>query len=122
MSALVSTPPVTPEAIVNETDAESRLADAERGMTPAGIKPPTLQARLAPYRKGLLKRRTRGFTVAQLVTMLKHTRIGITVTETYLRKYLRPQRRAKKAATTPAATPKYTPKLPAGPGGGAAKA
>ena len=65
------------------------LADLTKDLAPA--EPPTESViqRLVPHRETLVEYRKRGFSIAQLVDLVKAPQIGITVSAVTIRKVLR---------------------------------
>lgn len=91
--------------IPTKEQAAALFAEASVGVTPATPKPHLIAQRLAPYGPSLRQSYADGYSVDQLVEILKSPKIGIAISPTALRNYLKKPRRAHKNAPSPIAKP-----------------
>lgn len=96
-------PPATP---LTAQEFAAALADAAKGVVPAQAKPTPLIDQLAPYRKVLLGYRERGYSAQQLAEFMRHPKIGINASPSFMRKFLLVKHRstAKSSENTSEAT------------------
>lgn len=85
------------------------LREVAKDVTPAENKAPTLTKQLAPHKKTLLKFRKEGYSVTQITDFLKQSKLGVSVSPSFLRQFLAPHKTGRKqtASTTRGDKVKY---------------
>jgi hypothetical protein len=89
--------------IPTKEQAAALFAEASVGVMPATPKPHLIAQRLAPYGPSLRQSYADGYSVDQLIEILKSPKIGIAISPTALRNYLKKHRRSHKSSPSSAA-------------------
>lgn len=88
--------------IPTKEQAAALFAEASVGVMPVTPKPHLIAQRLAPYGPSLRQSYADGYSVDQLVDILKSPKIGIVISPTALRNYLKKYRKSHKSAPSSA--------------------